>query len=160
MQIERWRQDMRPQEVIVSRAKIHYEDHYGLMGPLSNLGATDAFNPGTADLSGIVDTTSRNLYVSKATHDAYVDVNEEVTEAAAVTTIVTGFELASPSPQSPRFTADHPFIFIIQDERAGDPVHGKAVGSHGIAWGLALLCFAHRSASGLRRACSMPTGRQ
>ena len=119
MQIERWRQDMRPQEVIVSVPKFTTKTHYGLMGPLSNLGVTDAFNPGTADLSGIVDTTSRNLYVSKATHDAYVDVNEEGTEAAAVTTIVTGFELASPSPQPPRFTADHPFIFIIQDDESG-----------------------------------------
>ena len=117
MQIERWRQDMRPQEVIVSVPKFTTKTHYGLMGPLSNLGVTDAFNPGTADLSGIVDTTSRNLYVSKATHDAYVDVNEVGTEAAAITAVVLDFTSAQPPP--PMFIVNHPFIFIIQDDESG-----------------------------------------
>ena len=119
MQIEQWRQDMRLQEVIVSVPKFTTETHYGLIEPLSNLGVVDAFNPDTADLSGIVNITSRNLYVSKAFQDAYVDVNEEGTEAAAVTTIISKFASASPSPQPPRFTADHPFIFIIQDDESG-----------------------------------------
>ena len=47
-----------------------------------------------------------------------MDVNEEGTEAAAVTTIaVTLVESLPPPP--PRFTADHPFIFIIQDDESG-----------------------------------------
>ena len=118
MQIERWRQDMRPQEVIVSVPKFTTKAHYDLMGPLSSLGVSDVFDPGMADLSGIAYVPpDQNLYVTKAVHDAYVDVNEEGTEAAAVTTVVSVRESLSLPP--PRFTADHPFIFIIQDDESG-----------------------------------------
>ena len=119
MQIERWSQDMRPQEVIVSVPKFTTNTHYDLMEPLSSLGVTDVFEPDMADLLGIAYVPPDHyLYVTKAVHDAYVDVNEEGTEAAAVTTIaVTSEELLPPPP--PRFTADHPFIFIIQDDESG-----------------------------------------
>ena len=118
MQIEQWNHDMRSQEIIVSVPKFTTKTHYDLMGPLFSLGVSDVFDPDTADLSGIVHVQpDQNLYVSKAIHDAYVDVNEEGTEAAAVTTIVTLEESLPPPP--PRFTADHPFIFIIQDDESG-----------------------------------------
>jgi serpin B len=45
-----------------------------------------------------------------------VDVNEEGTEAAAVTVIETAIESV---PSLPEFVADHPFIFIIQDDESG-----------------------------------------
>jgi len=59
------------------------------------------------------------LYVSDVVHKAYVDVNEEGTEAAAATAIMmTGKGLAEEDPV-PVFRADHPFIFLIQDNETG-----------------------------------------
>ena len=73
---------------------------------------------GRADLSGIGPAPpGANLYVDKALHDAYVNVNEEGTEAAAVTTVVMGAEEAQ--PPTPRFNADRPFMFMIYDEHSG-----------------------------------------
>ena len=121
-QIGQWRQEMRPQKVDVLVPKFTTKTQYGLEKPLSSLGMTDVFDRNLADLSGIADVgPGRNLYVSSAFHDAYVDVNEQGTEAAAVTTM--GFTSLSapypPPPPPPRFVADHPFIFIVQDDESG-----------------------------------------
>ena len=136
MQIERWKQDMRPQEIIVSVPKFTTKAHYDLMGPLSSLGVSDVFDLDMADLSGIAYVPpDQSLYVTKAIHDAYVDVSEEGTEAAAVTTIVGTLE-ESLSPRPQWFNANHPVhIHNTGRRERGDPVHGKAVGSYGVAWG-------------------------
>ncbi len=63
-----------------------------------------------------INTSGANLHVSKAVQDAFVNVNEEDTEAAAVTT--GGITLDS-ATLGPIFAADHPFIFIIQDGESG-----------------------------------------
>ena len=46
----------------------------------------------------------------------YVDVNEVGTEAAAITAVVLD---TSAQPPPPMFIANHPFIFIIQDDESG-----------------------------------------
>ena len=58
------------------------------------------------------------MFISDARHKAYVDVNEEGTEAAAVTGI--GFSITSAGPPTPFFRADHPFVFLIQDDQTGN----------------------------------------
>ena len=100
-------------DVIVSMPKFKMDLKYNLKKPLQDLGMADAFDPDLADLSGIAPL----LFVKGATHKTYADVNEEGTEAAAVTVIVTAFISQPPPP--PRFIADHPFIFIIQDDESG-----------------------------------------
>ena len=75
----------------------------------------DAFDGNDADFSGIQDSSPRNLFVAVALQDAYVNVNESGTEAAAVTT--TGLVLTSGSTFD--FIADHPFLFVIQDDESG-----------------------------------------
>ena len=63
------------------------------------------------DFSGISEL--KPLYIQSAVHKAYVDVNEVGTEAAAVTGIEVGTTAVGPPPLI--FRADHPFIFLIQD---------------------------------------------
>lgn len=112
--IEEWNRSLLPAEVTVSVPKFEVRTKYELNGPLTSLGMPDAFDRYNADLSGIASLDSGNLYVDKAAQDAYVKVNEEGTEAAAVTTIIINTDSAPLPP--PRFVADHPFLFIIQDD--------------------------------------------
>ncbi len=114
--IKKWQQELYPKEVIVEMPKFTTKTHYDLAPLLKNLGMLDVFDENSADLKNI-GPSSRNLFVSSAFHDAFVDVNEEGTEAAAVTTIVINITAAPPPP--PRFIADHPFLFIIQDDESG-----------------------------------------
>lgn len=78
---------------------------------LTALGMGIAFGPG-ADFSGIADG---GLLISDVTQQAFVDVNEQGTTAAAVTT-VTGVTSAT-TPWS--FVADHPFLFVIRERLSG-----------------------------------------
>ncbi len=79
---------------------------------LSVLGMGEAFSD-SADFSGI----ANNLFISGVLHKAVVDVNEEGTEAAAVTV----GEFAVTSIREPiSFIADRPFIFVIADNEDGN----------------------------------------
>lgn len=84
---------------------------------LRDIGIKDLFDKGAADLSGMDNT--RLLYASKVVHQAYVDVNEEGTEAAASTAMFIESRCGSFSSEPPvEFRADHPFLFFIQEESA------------------------------------------
>ncbi len=77
---------------------------------------TDAFSP-RADFSGM--DGERDLYISAVVHKAFVDVNEEGTEAAAATgTVMRMSAVMRPRP-TPIFRADHPFIFLIREIHSG-----------------------------------------
>ncbi|MCC5828858.1 MAG: serpin family protein, partial [Phycisphaeraceae bacterium] len=78
---------------------------------LKTLGLSDAFAPNRADFSGMTD--DERLYIGAAVHKAFVEVNEEGTEAAAATGLVMRATAMPMDP--PTFQADHPFIFVIRD---------------------------------------------
>ena len=80
---------------------------------LINLGMPRAFS-GRADFSGMDGTTS--LSIGAVLHKAFVEVNEEGTEATAATAVVMGKGLIG----RPTFRADHPFVFLIRDNTTGD----------------------------------------
>jgi serpin B len=92
-------------QMMLPKFKFDYEKY--LNDQLQALGMIDAFNPGAADLSGISDAS---IFVSFVKQNTFVEVNEEGTEAAAVTTI--GIEYTS-VPGT--FTVDKPFIFAIRE---------------------------------------------
>lgn len=97
-------------KIAVSIPKFSMETDYDLKKYLSDMGMNDAFDSVNADLSGI--SGAKGLFVEKAVHKAFVDVNEEGTEAAAATGVAvlqSGFS----------FRADHPFVFVIQDNETG-----------------------------------------
>lgn len=80
-------------------------------GALQGMGMVDAFNPQTADFSGM--DGSRELYVDDVWHQAFVAVDEDGTEAAAATAVVVDLR-ATPEPVD--VTVDRPFILFITDE--------------------------------------------
>lgn len=91
---------------------------YAMLGrTLAAMGMPTAFS-GNADFSGMDGT--KNLLISDVIHQAFVDVNEEGTEAAAATAVVMKLAVAPANPEPvPVFRADHPFIFLIRDDDTG-----------------------------------------
>jgi serpin B len=90
-----------------------------LSRPLSELGMRAAFDRAVADFSGM--TTQRRTFVTAVLHKAFIAADETGTEAAAATGVVMTLTAARPQPMKPPvvFRADHPFIFLIQDDRTG-----------------------------------------
>lgn len=109
--VDRWLSGLRPGEIDVSLPRFKVTSAFDLAEVLKSLGMTIAFTPGEADFSGIMG--HRDLVLSGVVHKAFVDVNEEGTEAAAAT------EIEAKSDEPPVFRADHPFLFLIRDRRNG-----------------------------------------
>jgi serpin B len=84
---------------------------------LAKMGMPLAFDAERADFSGI--STQEKLYISAVLHKAFVDLNEEGTEAAAATAVVVKSR-AMLRPEPPAvFRADHPFLFLIRHNPTG-----------------------------------------
>lgn len=97
--------------------KFKLEAEMELNDILRDIGIKDLFDRSAADLSGMDQT--RLLYASKVVHKAYVDINEEGTEAAAATAMAIQLRCGSFSSEPPvEFRADHPFLFFIRAESA------------------------------------------
>ncbi len=98
------------QEVHVRFPKFKFETRYSLPDTLASMGMPTAFTD-RADFSGMDGT--KNLYIEDVIHRAFIDVNEEGTEATAAT-------VGLPSiGKMTVFRANHPFIFLIQDNETG-----------------------------------------
>jgi serpin B len=102
-----------PDDLRVSLPKFMLTEKYRLAKNLQALGMIDAFT--NADFSGM--DGNRDLVISAVIHQAYLDVNERGTEAAAATAVVIG--PGGPPPQPILFVADHPFLFLIRDNATG-----------------------------------------
>jgi serpin B len=106
-------------DVFVPKFRLEYERE--LKQDLTALGMGIAFEPGRADLRRM--NPDAELYISKVQHKTFVQVDEEGTEAAAVTSVGIGVTSAPPS-----IVLDRPFIFAIREANTGTVVFvGKVV---------------------------------
>ncbi len=94
--------------------KFEFDTKYYMKETLIDMGMPTAFGM-DADFSGMDGT--KWLYIKEVIHQAFVKVDEKGTEAAAATGVV--MELKSLLPSN-IFRADHPFIFIIQQNDTGN----------------------------------------
>jgi serpin B len=116
---ETWRDsiqsDFSRREGTVTLPKFKMEFEIELNNPLQSLGMKSAF-ANTADFSGIADEP---LNISEVKQKSYVDVNEEGTEAAAVTTVgIRAMALMKPIEKF-SMVLDRPFFFVISDATTG-----------------------------------------
>jgi serpin B len=115
-----WIKKLAPVEkVILSLPRFTMTQQFELSGTLAKIGMPQAFSS-TADFSGM--TGKPDFAISAAIHKAYIDVNEQGTEAAAATAIImvaTAMQRPEPEPPPIVFDADHPFLFLIRDTSSG-----------------------------------------
>lgn len=99
-----------PGGIHLSLPRFSFRNHHSLKGTLAAMGMPSAFGPG-ADFSGM--TGAPNLWIQSAEHDAFIEVDEEGTEAAAA----TGMAMAG--SHGPTVTIDRPFLFLIRENETG-----------------------------------------
>jgi serpin B len=122
--LERWAGETRGAEVVVAMPRFTLRGKSDLVPPLRALGMDAPFAAGTVAFGGIfppeVLPSVEEAYIGQATQRTFVEVNEEGTEAAAVTDIamMAGAAMADPPPPI-RFTVDRPFVAAIRDDRTG-----------------------------------------
>ena len=114
--LSQWQSKLVKREVVVSIPKFKLTSQFSLASVLKAMGMTDAFSS-SANFSGM--NGKRDLFISAVIHKAYVDVNEEGTEAAAATAVTMRLTSMGPSSRPPVFRADHPFLFLIRDNQSG-----------------------------------------
>jgi hypothetical protein len=135
--MRQWLDQLRPaSNVILSLPKFRMEARFSLKDKLVAMGMKQAFDGSLADFSGMVSRKtmqrdgsslgggphSGNLYISAVIRKAFVDVDEEGTEAAAATAVVhkaMSGAFHRPAPPPIIFCVDHPFVFLIRDNRSG-----------------------------------------
>lgn len=110
-----WRNSLHERKVIVFLPKFTIDSRFMLGNPLIAMGMVDAFIFGQANFAGM-DGRSDWLFISGVIHRAYVNVDEQGTEAAAATATVG---MAGFAALPPTFRADHPFLFLIQENKTG-----------------------------------------
>lgn len=117
--VSTWTKSLRQRETTIRLPKFKMAASYDLKETLSSMGMPTAFNVGQANFTGI--SKSEEFYVGAAVHQAFIEVNEKGTEAAAA----TGMSLDERSalkpevPFTPVFNADRPFVYLIRDVESG-----------------------------------------
>lgn len=113
-----WIGKLRPAEkVIVTLPRFTMTQQFELAGTLSAMGMPQAFS-NAADFSAM--DGKRDFLISAAIHKAFIDVNEQGTEAAAATAVMMLGMAMRQEPPPMIFTADHPFVFLIRENSSGN----------------------------------------
>ncbi|XP_050581084.1 serine protease inhibitor 3/4-like isoform X9 [Bombus affinis] len=107
------------EKMILWLPKFKMESMLDLNDVLKEMGLIDAFN--VADFSAITDNA---LFISRVIQKAYIEVNEEGSEAAAVTAVIGSFRTGALSYPIRKLKIDQPFVYYItktiNDEKEND----------------------------------------
>ena len=107
-----WIANLHETEAFVVMPKFSFEYEISLKDVLTSLGMGIAFDEMSADFTKI--NPLGELYISKVKHKTFIQVDEEGTEAAAVTSVEVNAVSAPP-----RFIVDRPFLFTIRERISG-----------------------------------------
>jgi serpin B len=103
-------------QVDLALPKFEFRSELSLAEVLQSLGMRAAFDPGAADLTGIV--AARELVVQDVVHQGFVKLDEQGTEAAAATAVVVG--LTAAPVETVELVLDRPFLFLIRHDPTGE----------------------------------------
>jgi serpin B len=119
-----WTANMQRQRVSLWLPKFKDEERYPLKEILQKLGMKLAFTV-DADFSNMVEEKKKGdgggICVDSVIHQAFIELDEKGTEAAAATAVVMVTKAtAMPNPEEPiEFRADHPFVYCLMDDQTG-----------------------------------------
>lgn len=106
------------EELVLSMPRMELKYDIELNKVLEDLGVKRIFASEEAELNGI--SSHSDLYVSLVKQFSYIKVDEEGTEAAAVTEAVIKVDSAGPDVSTPiEFNMNRPFAYIIRDTQTG-----------------------------------------
>jgi serpin B len=114
--LREWLAAMRHEHVDLFMPRFRLETRIDLREVLRSMGMQAAFDPKAAEFPRI--TSSERLFISAALHKAYVDVDEQGTEAAAAD-VWADDSAGADDGEPPVFRADHPFLFLIRHNGTG-----------------------------------------
>ena len=126
--VEKWITDLKHRPVHLNLPKFKSETTYNLNQTLGAMGMNRAFTdpalPGGADFSGMMESPNPNnrVYIQLVAHKAFIEIDEEGTEAAAATGVAMDEGDATSTeiiPFTPVFRADRPFLYLIRDKKSG-----------------------------------------
>ncbi|XP_078795852.1 putative serpin E3 isoform X1 [Oryzias latipes] len=111
-QLASWNVGLRRTKMDIFLPRFRMQSKFNLRSVLPSMGISDAFDPTTADFTGI--SVEEGLYLSDAFHEVRIEVKEDGTKAAAATAMV----LLKRS-RAPVFKADRPFLFLLRQLNTG-----------------------------------------
>jgi serine protease inhibitor len=117
---QKWMGQFRSTNGDISLPRFRVDYDVSLNDALKALGMGVAFDDSRADFSGMIQMSGQRVFISRVKHKTYAEVNEEGTEAAAVTSTEMRTTAMRVEPQRFRMVVDHPFFCAIRDNTTGE----------------------------------------
>jgi serpin B len=125
-----WQKGFYETEVKLGLPRFKFEYEITLNDMLKAMGMEIAFDGGKADFGKMVDSGTlldRNIFIDQVKHKTFLQVDEEGTEAAAVTSVTMALTSAMPAP-TPVMIIERPFLFAIWEKKSESMVFiGKVI---------------------------------
>ncbi len=116
----KWVAKLKEEAVSVVLPRFRIQSELSLRNALEELGVITAFRPGGFSRMSTAPDAAKELYLSRVHHQAIIEINETGTEVNSSSLTLTQGASVTRSPHRPRtFSANHPFLFLIRDQRTG-----------------------------------------